>query len=138
MRSEELNNPLVKFQGIVENRIEKRKYDEGDVRVYINKTQYFEGIEKDVWEYQIGGYQVLDKWLKGRMRQKLSLEDIKHYCKVATVIRKTIDVRKAIDQIYPEIEEEIIELPKQITRTEFFKPTTLPYSFEETKVESTS
>jgi len=35
-------------------------------RVYINKTQYFEGIEPDVWEFQIGGYQVLHKWLKDR------------------------------------------------------------------------
>ncbi|MEA3351282.1 MAG: type ISP restriction/modification enzyme, partial [Chloroflexota bacterium] len=40
----------------------------GDVlergRVYINKEQYFEGITPEVWEFQIGGYQVLHKWLK--------------------------------------------------------------------------
>ena len=34
-------------------------------RVYIDKTQYFEGVEPEVWEFHIGGYQVPEKWLKG-------------------------------------------------------------------------
>lgn len=42
MKSDELNNPIAKFQGGGENRVEKRKYDEAKERVYINKTQYFE------------------------------------------------------------------------------------------------
>jgi hypothetical protein len=46
MKSDELNNPIAKFQGSGENRIEKRKYDGGEERVYINTSQYFEGIEK--------------------------------------------------------------------------------------------
>jgi hypothetical protein len=33
--------------------------------MHINKTQYFQGVEREVWEFYIGGYQVLDKWLKG-------------------------------------------------------------------------
>jgi len=117
MRSDELNNPIAKFQGSGENGVEKRKYDDRKYRVYINKTQYFEGIEKEVWEYQIGGYQVLDKWLKDRKGRKLSFEDIKHYCKVVTAIRKTIEVQKAIDHIYPKIEE-VIEVSIRKARTE--------------------
>ena len=31
--------------------------------VYINKTQYFEPVPLELWDYQIGGYQVLAKWL---------------------------------------------------------------------------
>ena len=42
MKSDELNNPTAKFQGSGETLVEKRKYDEGEERVYINKTQYFE------------------------------------------------------------------------------------------------
>ncbi|NQE53851.1 hypothetical protein C5S29_09685 [ANME-1 cluster archaeon GoMg3.2] len=118
MKPDELNNPIAKFQGSGENLVEKRKYNEGEERVYINKTQYFEGIEKKVWEYQIGGYQVLDKWLKDRKGRVLSLEDIKHYCRVVTAIRRTIDVQKVIDQIYPRIEEEVIEFSIQKAYTE--------------------
>jgi len=30
-------------------------------RVYINGTQYFEGVLPEVWEFHIGGYQVCHK-----------------------------------------------------------------------------
>lgn len=39
----------------------------------------------------------------------LSLEDIKHYCKVVTAINHTIETQKEIDNLYREIEKEIIE-----------------------------
>jgi predicted helicase len=109
MRSDALDDLIAKFQGISNNRVERWRYDEKEKRVYINKGQYFEGIERDVWEYQIGGYQVLDKWLKGRKGRELSLEDIKHYCRVATVLKKTREVQKEIDRLYPHIEEKVIE-----------------------------
>jgi hypothetical protein len=34
--------------------------------IYINKDQYFEGVNPDVWEFHIGGYQVCEKWLNDR------------------------------------------------------------------------
>lgn len=106
-----LDKPVTKFQGKGDNRIDNQKYDEIEERVYINKIQFFEGINKEVWEYYIGGYQVLDKWLKDRKEQELSLEDIKHYCSMATAIQETIELQKAIDQLYPELEREIIKSP---------------------------
>jgi len=33
----------------------------------------------------------------------------KHYCKVVTALAKTIEIQKEIDNLYPEIEKEIIE-----------------------------
>ena len=74
-------------------------------RIYINQTQYFEGISPEVWEYQVGGYQVCDKWLKDRKGRPLSLEDTKHYCKVVTALKKTIDVQAKIGSAYPDIEK---------------------------------
>ena len=35
-------------------------------RVYINRAQYFDGMRADVWAFQVGGYQVCQKWLKDR------------------------------------------------------------------------
>jgi hypothetical protein len=72
--------------------------------------QYFEGMAKEVWEYQIGGYQVCNKWLKDRKKRFLSLDDIKHYCKITTSLQKTIEIQKAIGDIYPEVEKETIEM----------------------------
>ena len=104
MKSAELNNPIVKFQGGGDYGVRKVRYEETGKQVYINDSQYFEGIEREVWEYQIGGYQVLDKWLKGRKGRKLSLDDIKHYCQIATALEKTIKIQRDIDNIYLDIE----------------------------------
>ena len=106
-KSKEIDQPIAKFEGKGENKVEKVTY--GDGKVLINKDQYFEGITEEIWKYQIGGYQVCDKWLKDRKGERLSLDDIKHYCKVVTAIKKTMDMQKEIDSLYPEIEKEIIQ-----------------------------
>jgi len=110
LKPAELSNPIAKLQGSGDNQVEKPRYNEKEKQVYINDDQYFEEIEKEVWEYQIGGYKVLDKWLKDRKRGKLSLDDIKHYCHVVTALKKTIEVQKEIDSIYPDIEKEIVNI----------------------------
>ena len=76
-------------------------------RVFINKAQprkgtdaeYFDGVPPEVWEFRIGGYQVLDHWLKERKRHKrcLTLEDIEHFQKVVAVLRETIRLMAEID-----------------------------------------
>jgi len=76
--------------------------------VAINNDQYFEGVKLEVWQYQIGGYQVCDKWLKDRKGRSLSLDDMKHYCRVVTALSKTIEIQKTIDEIYPEVEKETL------------------------------
>ncbi|MGZ3580860.1 MAG: type ISP restriction/modification enzyme [Syntrophales bacterium] len=77
-------------------------------RVYINTTQYFEGISKAVWAYQIGGYQVCDKWLKDRKGRILSLDEMQTYCRIATAIEKTIEIQKSINGIYEKLERGLI------------------------------
>jgi len=108
MQSPELDSPVVKFQGTGDKRIDKIKYGKEGERVYINNNQYFEGLEEDVWQYRIGGYQVCDKWLKDRKGKVLSLDDIKHYCKVATVFEHTIRIQQGIDELYDEAERDVI------------------------------
>jgi predicted helicase len=107
LKSVELDAPVAKFQGKKENMVEKVRYEQG--KVFINKEQFFEGVSAQVWEYQIGGYQVCDKWLKDRKGRSLTLDDIKHYCKIVTSIQKTIEIQKEIDNIYPEVEKKTID-----------------------------
>jgi predicted helicase len=119
LRSQELDPPVAKFQGKGEDKVEKVRYEPAGAghnlpRVYINKDQFFEGVSQEVWEYQIGGYQVCDKWLKDRKGRKLSLDDIKHYCSVVTVLKKTIETQKAIDVVYLDVEKETIEFEKEL------------------------
>jgi predicted helicase len=108
LKSKELDSPIVKFEGKGDNKVEKLKYIENEKLLFINKSQYFLGITNEVWQYQIGGYQVCDKWLKDRKGRTLSLDDIVHYCKIATALQKTIDIQREIDSIYPEVDKDII------------------------------
>ncbi len=134
LKSQELDLPIARFQGKGDNRVEKPKYTpslnpspqsrklsglalgptvgaqagEGWVRggcAYINKTQYFEGVSPEIWSYQVGGYQVCDKWLKDRKGRVLSLDEIQTYCRIVTAIHKTIEIQKAIDEVYEDIEK---------------------------------
>src|SRR3989339_2065877 len=104
LKSPELDPPIAKYQGKGDNRVEKLYYDHS--QLFINKDQYFEGIEPEVFEYQIGGYQVCEKWLKDRKDRKLSLDDIKHYCNIVTAIKNTIEIQNKIDNIYQKVENE--------------------------------
>ncbi len=118
LKSPELDSPIAKFEAKGDNIVQKLKYERSPSpcgigrggRLYINKDQYFDGISSEIWQYQIGGYQICDKWLKDRKGRSLTLDDIKHYCKIVTSIQKTIEMQKAIDKIYPGVEKEIIEL----------------------------
>jgi len=71
-------------------------------RIYINKTQYLEGIPSEVWEFHVGGYQVCQKWLKDRKGRKLTYDDITHYQKVVVALQETIRLMKEIDEAIPE------------------------------------
>ncbi|MDI6891904.1 MAG: N-6 DNA methylase [Actinomycetota bacterium] len=104
LESSALDETNIGFPKGGSNMVEKVFYDEESQRVFINKEQYFEGISKEVWEYQIGSYQVMEKYLKDRKGRKLSLDEINHYMKVAKAIRLTIELQKKIDNAYREIE----------------------------------
>jgi len=107
MKSPELDITATRFQGIGNGRIERPRYDAQTKRLYINLNQYFEDIPDSVWDYQIGGYQICDKWLKDRKGRDLSLEEIKHYCKVVTSIKKTMELQPSIDKAFKEVIETI-------------------------------
>jgi len=73
-----------------------------DGRVAINASSGFEGVPEDVWNFQIGGYQVCHKWLKDRKGRTLSDEDILHYCKIVTALHETSRIMDEIDAVIEE------------------------------------
>ncbi len=81
------------------NEIKQIDYNAENERLYINKTQYFENFPKLVWEYEIGGYQVFDKYLKARKDLPLTYNEINHLKKVAASISKTIEIQQNIDNL---------------------------------------
>ena len=61
-------------------------------------TTGFRGVPESVWKFQIGGYQVCEKWLKDRKGRALSEGDIAHYQKIVVAISETIRLIAEIDQ----------------------------------------
>jgi len=99
MESLLLNNLITKYPVSGDHQVEKVTYDEKTYRVYINKTQYFEGVPPLVWNFHIGGYQVCEKWLKDRKGRKLSVDDISHYQKIFIALKETIRLMNDIDEV---------------------------------------
>jgi len=108
LKSESLNRPVCKYRGSGDNdRIEKIAYDEKTNRVYINNEKFFDNIAPELWHYHIGGYQVLHKFLKDRKGR--TMEDPRLYSRIVTAISKTIALQKQIDDIYNQVEKEMVK-----------------------------
>ena len=96
------NFPIASGNMVDGIRYEEATSADGTGRVWINKSQYFEGVESNVWEFQIGGYQVCAKWLKDRKGLILNFDDLEHYSRIVAAISETIELMDAIDVIIEE------------------------------------
>ena len=83
-----------------EHKISYSKYNEEKKRLYINEKQYFENVKKEVYDYSIGGYKPIEKYIKAR--DILTLKDISHLIKVIAVIERTILLQEEIDKVWRE------------------------------------
>jgi len=115
LKSPALDAPITKFRVPGDNHVAKnkaagRRYDADAQRVYINKEQYFDNIPEHLWTYRIGGYQVLDKWLKDRAERRLTPAEVRHYCRTATALAETLKLQQRLAELYPAVEKETIAL----------------------------
>jgi len=81
MESSKLNTPLTTYPEAGTDVVDVKypKYKDG--KVFINQTQYFGNVPETVWNFTIGAYQPVQKWLKDRQGKLLSNEDLNHYQK---------------------------------------------------------
>jgi len=97
LKGPRLNTPIAKYQGSGSNDlVEFIKYEDKSI-VQINPDKHFEGITPELWNYHIGGYQVLHKYLKDRKGKTLA--NPIHYCRMATALALTIQMRGDIDRV---------------------------------------
>jgi len=106
----QVSEPRVFIEGEGDLVVKHVRYCEEDEKVYINESQYFERVPKEVWEYHIGGYQVCEKWLKDRKGKRLTADEIETYCDIVKALARTIELQQEIDKIYPEVEKSLLDL----------------------------
>jgi predicted helicase len=86
--------------GLVED--EHIRYDDVHRRIYINLDQYFDSISPDIWDFYTGGYQICDTWLRERIGQKLTYQDVEDYRRMAWIIHNTLQIMAEIDAVLAE------------------------------------
>ncbi len=79
----EEHNPIIK----------KPAYNEPEQRLYINHSAYFRGVSEEIHDYMIGGYGVLDKYLKSHKNESC---DFDHVTNIIKVIARTIEIQKTL------------------------------------------
>lgn len=72
--------------------------------VYLNDTTYWRGVPTDVWEYTLGGYQVLKKWLSYRetavLGRPLKPEEAREFMHIARRIASLLALNESLDTNY--------------------------------------
>jgi len=71
-----------------------------DEVLHINTNKRILGINEDVWNYRIGGYQVLDKWLKSHKGQHLTIDYFEHISNVAGLLMETLKVQEGLKALH--------------------------------------
>jgi hypothetical protein len=101
-------DPAITFNGTGEARVERGypKYEKG--KVMINATRWFEDVPRATWQFEVGCYQVCEKWLKDRAAKGgkkaspgrvLSDEDILHYRRAVVALTETRRLMAEIDKV---------------------------------------
>ncbi len=73
--------------------IKKPSHNEPEQRLYINHSAYFSGVSQEIYDYRIGGYCVLDKYLKSHKNESF---DFDHVTRIIKVIARTIEIQKTL------------------------------------------
>ncbi|TPI03832.1 type ISP restriction/modification enzyme, partial [Helicobacter pylori] len=68
-------------------------HNEPEKRLYINHSAYFSGVSQEIYDYRIGGYCVLDKYLKSHKNEPC---DFDHVTRIIKVIARTIEIQKTL------------------------------------------
>ena len=84
--------------GFTNIKLEKPKYLATEQKLYISKDCYFNLVSPAVYNFKIGGYVVLDKYLKDRQQQIINLPEIKTISNIIKSLAKTIELIKQIDE----------------------------------------
>lgn len=99
LESTGLEHFAVEYIGDCATEIEKVAWSSGTVWIDKARTAGFKGVSEEVWRFEIGSYQVCEKWLKDRKGRRLLPGDIQHYRRIVSAITDTIRTMSEIDEV---------------------------------------
>jgi hypothetical protein len=91
---------LAAFHGKGTHEVDELAYSEVENSVRINAGQCFKPVPPAVWDFHIGGYRVVEKYLKSRKGRRLTLDEIDHFAATVKALAFTIEQMGRIDLAY--------------------------------------
>lgn len=92
----EVGEPMFKDNQNKNKKIVKAIYNENEKDLFVNESLYFKNVDKEVWEYKIGGYQVLDKYLKSHKNENI---DYEHFENMIKILTRSIEIESEISKL---------------------------------------
>lgn len=77
-------------------KIQKIKYSKTKKELFINESLYFSKVSLEVYEFKIGGFVVLDKYLKSHKEEEI---DHKHFTLIIQTLNATLKIQNEISKI---------------------------------------
>ncbi|MCR2091304.1 N-6 DNA methylase [Campylobacter upsaliensis] len=88
--SKKPNFKIAKYQ-------EKERFVEN--KIILNEDLAISPIDAEIWNYTIGGYQVLKQWLKYRKDYVCTKEELEHLLKICKILKKTIEIQGKLSEV---------------------------------------
>jgi len=86
--------------------------------IYLNEVAYWKNIPIKVWDYAIGGYQIIKKWLSYReadlLKRPLTTDEAREVRDMARRIAAIILFQPALDENYQQRKENVYDWPTQV------------------------
>jgi len=96
----ELSSTRVRVEGDAAAPLDALRPTYRDGRVRLNRRGLcFAGIEEEVWEYRIGAYQVLPRWLWARKGRVLAWNESRGFRQMVEALRRTLTVQAQIAEV---------------------------------------
>jgi predicted helicase len=85
----------LRFEGDLSAALGRRCSFDGS-RLRLNDRLLVEGVDPEVWGYQVGGYQVLECWLRARAGRTLTRSDREDFGRISEALRLTGELQREI------------------------------------------
>ncbi len=70
-----------------------------DSMLILNNDLCIKGVDQAVYDYTIGGYKVIEKWLSYRNGYTCSKPELEHLESICKILKRTIALQKELEQI---------------------------------------
>ena len=88
----------------------RRVFGDETLDIYLNGAAYWENVPKCVWEYYIGGYQVIKKWLSYREKtmlgRGLKVEEAEYVTEMARRLASLVLLQEKLNANYEVVKQE--------------------------------